>query len=415
MEGVQLSLSETRRLALVAQGFDGRSAKPTRANVRKTVTRLGAVQIDSVNVLTRAHYVPAFARVGPYDTATLDDLTYRRRELFEYWGHAASVMPVAMHPLVRYRMHRDFTESYMRSRQGTYLARVYDEVAERGPITAAELSDPGSRSGKWWGWGKGKATLEHLYDAGMLSIAGRRTFHRLYDLTERVIPRATLDTPAPARDDAMKELVMLGARASGVGTAADLAGYFHTDGWRDRAGPRTRWQPADGAPRGRAKPVVKRLISELVDEGRLLPASVDTWNEPAYVLPGTRVPRAVNARALVTPFDSLVWDRARIERLFGMRYSIEIYVPAPKRVYGYYVLPFVLGDTLVARCDLKADRARSVLAVPGAFLQPGQDAAAAVAAALADELREMQAWLGLDRIEVGERGDLARPLRAACR
>ena len=404
-----LSLPEARRLAVSAQGFGSRPASPSIAHVRRLAARIHAFQIDSVNVLARAHYVPPFARLGPYPMDVLDQLAYRKRELFEYWGHAACLLPVSLYPLLRYRMHGDQTREFMRTEPGAYMAQVYADVAERGPITAAELSNPGKRSGNWWGWGDGKATIERLFDAGLVAIAGRRRFERLYDLAERVIPRDILDAPAPPREEAMKQLICLGADACGVGTVVDIAGYLMIDGWRDRALAEPWWKRQDGA-NGRRKPIAKRLVAELVEEGRLLEAAVEGWKEPAYVRPSVRVPRTVDARALVTPFDSLVWERKRIDRLFGMKYTIELYTPPPKRVYGYYVFPFLLGDTLVARCDLKADRQRRVLMVHGAFLEPGQDARR-VAPELAAELRHMQSWLNLERIEVGERGDIARQLR----
>ncbi len=416
---VALSLSEARRLAVASQGFRTRPSTPTIAHLRELAGRVHAFQIDSVNVLVRAHYVPAFARLGPYRTDALDLLAYRNRELFEYWGHEACLLPISSYPLVRYRMykHAEQTERYMRSERGDYMRRVYSEVAERGPITAAQLSNPGKRSGSWWGWwgsGNGKATLEHLYDAGLVAIAGRRGFERLYDITERVIPRAALDAAAPAREEAMKQLICLGAKACGIGTAGDITGYFNIDGWRDRMPPGPRWTWQKQSRGRRSKPMAKRLVSELVEEGRLLPAHVEGWRKQAYLHPQAVVPRTVGARALVTPFDSLVWDRSRIKRLFGMTYTIEMYVPPPKRVYGYYVCPFLLGDTLVARCDLKADRARGVLMVQGAFVEPQQNARRVVPE-LAGELLQMQAWLELHGIEVNERGDLARMLRAAVR
>jgi uncharacterized protein len=413
MRHLTLSLPEARRLAIASQGFGPRPAQPGLGHLRKLAARIHAFQIDSVNVLARAHYVPPFARLGPYPTEALDALAYRKRELFEYWGHAACLLPVALYPLLRYRMAGDAAREYMRSSRGGYMARVYAEVAERGPLSAAELADPGRRSSGWWSWwgsGNGKATLEHLYDAGLVAIAGRRGFERLYDLAERVIPQAALDAPAPPREAAMKQLICLGAAACGVGTARDLAGYFKADDWRDRLPSLPLWERPKGSGGGRARSIAKRLVAELVEEQRLLPVQVDGWSEPAYLHPGARIPRRVDARALVSPFDSLVWDRARIERLFGMRYSIELYTPQPKRVYGYYVFPFLLGDTLVARCDLKADRRRGVL-MPGAFLEPGQDGRR-VASHLAEELRQLQTWLGLSRIEVGRRGDLAAKLRS---
>lgn len=407
---VKLSLPEARRLAIASQGFGPRPATPSVRDLRRLAARLHAFQIDSVNVLVRAHYVPAFARLGPYATAELDSLAYDRRELFEYWGHAACLLPISLYPIVRYRMHAEPTLEYMRSERGAYMATVYAEVAERGPLATAELSNPGKGSGKWWGWSTGKATLEHLYNSGLVAIAGRRGFERLYDITERVIPQAARRAPAPAREEAMKQLIVLGARACGVGTVGDITGYLHVDGWRDRLPKVPWWERSKGLDGRRARPIGRRLVSELVEEGRLLPARVDGWTEPSYLHAGARIPRTVDARALVTPFDSLVWDRSRIERLFGMKYSIELYTPPSKRVYGYYVFPFLLGDTLMARCDLKADRQRRVLLVQSAFLEPGHDARR-VATELADELRDMQAWLELDRTEVAERGDLAVELR----
>jgi len=409
-----LSLPEARRLAVTSQGFGSRPAKPSLGHLRKLAARLHAFQIDSVNVLVRAHYVPAFARLGPYPMDALDSLAHGKRELFEYWGHAACLLPLSLYPLVRYRMHTEHAQEYLRSKRGAKTAKVYAEVAERGPIAAAELSNPGKRSGNWWGWGEGKATLEYLYDSGLVAIAGRRGFERLYDIAERVIPKAALDAPVPAREEAMKQLIHLGAKAHGVGTFRDITGYLEIDGWHERLPPGPWWERAKGPDGRRAKPIAKRLVAELVEEGRLLAARVAGWEEPAYVLPGMRVPRTVHARALVTPFDSLVWERSRMERLFGMKYTIELYTPPPKRVYGYYVCPFLLGDTLVARCDLKADRQRKVLMVQSAFLEPGQHARHVVPE-LAAELQQMQKWLGLDRIEVAERGDLAAKLRRSVR
>ena len=408
---VSLSLAEARRLAVDSQGFGARLSRPTARHIRRLVRRIHAFQIDSVNVLARAHYVPTFSRLGPYRTDALDELAYERRHLFEFWGHAACLLPIELYPMLRYRMHSDAAREYMRSARGEFLASIYAEVGEHGPIAAAELKDPGRRNGKWWGWGRGKAALEHLYDAGLLAISGRRGFERLYDLTERVIPHSARVAPAPPREEAMKRLICLGAEACGVGTASDLVGYFDTDGWRERNPPTPWWERNTGEPLGRRKTIAKRLVSELVDEGRLIPARLEGWSEVAYVHPRARIPTSIDARALVTPFDSLVWARDRIARLFGMEYSIELYVPKHRRVFGYYVFPFLLGDTLVARCDLKADRQRRVLMVPSAHLEAGQKGKR-VAAHLAAELDLMREWLGLDRIEVGRRGNLVTALRA---
>ena len=274
--GERLSLSQARRLAVASQGFAARPSTPSIAHLRKLAARVHAFQIDSVNVLVRAHYVPAFARLGPYRMESLDWLAYRKRELFEYWGHAACLLPVSLYPLLRHRMekHAEQTQEYMRSEHGSYMARVYAEVAEHGPLGAGELSDPGKRSGGWWGWwgsGNGKATLEHLYDAGLIAIAGRRGFERLYDITERVIPQAALDAPAPPREEAMKELICLGAKACGVGTFGDITGYFHVDGWRDRMPPGPRWTWAKNPNGRRATPIAKRLVRELVEENGCCP------------------------------------------------------------------------------------------------------------------------------------------------
>jgi len=408
---ITLSAAEARRLAIVSQGFGPRPAKTTIEHLRQLAARIHAFQIDSVNVLARAHYVSPFARLGAYPVDALDTLAYEKRELFEYWGHAACLLPVSLYPLFRYRMdrHREWTDKFMRSPRGAYMSAAYAEIAARGPIAASELSKGGKRKGNWWGWSVGKLTLEHLYDTGLLAIAGRRGFERLYDIAERVIPRAVRDAPVPSREQAMKELIVLSAKAQGVGTLEDLRTYFYIDGWSDRSGPVPwRWTRQ----RGRAKPIAPRLFAELVEERRLVPVRVAGWKEAAYMHPDARVPKSVNASAFVTPFDSLVWDRARLKRLFGMDYTIEIYTPMAKRKYGYYVFPFVLGDKIVARCDLKADRSRGVLVVRSAHLEPGHDARRAVPA-MARELETMRNWLELDGTEVANRGGLAAKLRRA--
>lgn len=404
-----LSLAEARRLAITAQGFGRQPKHATAEHVRQLARRIHAFQIDSVNVLVRAHYMPAFARLGPYPAQALDNLTYVKRDLFEFWGHAACLMPVSLFPLLRYRMRSDLAHQYMASPEGVYVKKAYAEVRERGPLAATDLSEPGVRTGNWWGWASGKAALEYLFDAGLVSIADRRGFERLYDITERVIPPAALEAPTLPRESAMKELICLAAQACGVGTQSDLTRYFYVDQWRDRRPPEV-WLHQHAADQGRARPIAHRLVTELVEEGRLLPVRVEGWKDQAYLDPAAKIPRSVDARALVTPFDSLVWERARIARLFGMQYSIELYTPQTRRIYGYYVCPFLLGDDLVARCDLKADRQRRVLVVQSAFLEPGRDAPRA-AAGLRDELREMQEWLQLDRLEVMDRGDLASALK----
>jgi hypothetical protein len=406
---VALSAAQARQVALVAQRFGRpRPAAPHLGHVRRLVAALGAVQIDAVNVLVRSHYLPVYSRLGPYPRELLDRLTYQRRLAFEYWGHAASVLPVELWPALRWRMAayqadkawvrvRDRIE---RERPG-YLAAVEREVAQRGPLAFGDLSDPARREKTqtgyaestllWYRWSDGKTALEWLYHTGRLAVAGRRGFERLYDLPERVIPAELLATPPPADDQAQRELVERAAAALGVATGSDLADYFR--------------MPVA---------VTRARIRELVDDGTLLPASVDGWSVPAYLHHEAGTAGQVDVRALLSPFDSLIWERARTQRLFGFTHRFELYVKPAQREYGYYVLPFLLGDRLVARADLKADRRRQVLLVPGAFTEPGV-AARAVAGELAAALRALAGWLELVTIEVGERGDLAPELRRAIR
>jgi len=390
-----LSIAEARRVVLAAQGFaDPRPRGRVDArHLRRVLDRVGLVQIDSVNVLARAHYLPFFSRLGPYPQALLDDLAYRRGELFEYWGHAASLIPTAHYPLFRHRMTARRNRIRTRARQlfgsDGYVDSVLDEVRANGPLIASGLSDPGERRGPWWGYGKGKIALEALFEAGDVAVRDRPNFARAYDLAERVIPEAALAAEPPATEDAHRELLMLAARASGVGTARDLADYYRI-----------------------GFTLARPRLAELVDAGRLVETRVEGWREPAYLPADARVPRAVPARALVAPFDSLVWNRDRVERLFDFHYRIEIYTPEPLRRFGYYVLPFLLDERLAGRVDLKADRAASTLSVRAAHAEPGERPAE-VADALVTPLTEMAAWLALDRIAVEPRGDVAADLAAA--
>jgi len=390
----ELSAAQARRIALLAQGFaDPRPAgRPDRRHLRRVLARTGLFQIDSVNVLVRSHYLPLYSRLGPYPRELLDRAAYVDHELFEYWGHEASLLPVGLHPLLRWRMQRAQTWKRMARVAGErpdLLADVLALVRDAGPVRVSDLGDGGSRTGSWWGWSDGKNALEWLFWTGQLTTAGRRGFERLYDLPERVLPPAVLAAPTPPEDEAHRALLRLAARASGVATAADLADYFRL-----------------------RMPVARPRIAELVDGGDLLPVTVRGWRHPAYLDPAARLPRAVRARALLSPFDSLVWERDRTERLFGFRYRIEIYVPAAKRVHGYYVLPFLLGDRLVARVDLKSDRAAGRLLVQSAYCEPTADPAA-VAPELAAELTTMAGWLGLEGVHVTGRGDLASGLARA--
>lgn len=366
--------------------------------------RLGALQIDSVNVLVRAHYMPLFSRLGPYSLDRLDDLAYRRRHLFEYWGHEASLLPVSMHPLFRHRM-RQYDEE--NPAPGSYgglglwarknresIDTVLREVAERGPLSAAELQglrEPRRRSGTWWTWGTGKAALEWLFRIGKVTVSMRRNFERVYDLTERVLPPPIVSSPFVPENEARRELVLIAARALGVATVDDLADYFRTPVIKTRA-----------------------AVSKLVEGGRLQEVRVEGWKNAAYIVPGRPVPRTVPARALISPFDPLVWYRKRTERMFGFDYRIEIYTPAAQRRYGYYVLPFLLDERLVGRLDLKADRKAGVLLVPAVHLEADMDASKVVPA-MADELSLMAEWLELGSVRVGGRGKAATELRRRLR
>jgi uncharacterized protein len=392
-----LSADQARRIALAAQGLaDPRPAGRVDArHLRRVLDRLGQLQIDSVNVLSRSHYLPVFARLGPYPRELLDRMSWGpRAELFEYWGHAASLVSVRLQPALRWRMERNVDLDRPWWRPLLQRPELVDEVralvAAKGPIGAGVTGEARpNRPGQMWNWSDGKVALEYLFVTGVVATAGRPHFERLYDLTERVLPADVLAAPTPAREDAQRELVRVAARALGVATTRDLADYFRL------AGVETR-------PR----------VAELVEAGELLPVRVESWTDPAYLWAAARIPRRVRARALLSPFDSLVWERARTERLFDFRYRIEIYTPAAKRVYGYYVLPFLLGESLVGRVDLKADRAGRRLLVRGAYAEhpaPAPD----VAEELAEELALMASWLGLDDVAVEPRGELAPALAAA--
>ncbi len=388
-----LSVDQARRIALAAQGF----ARPKSAEtsnwrrIGQAVDTMGLLQIDSVNVLIRSHYMPVFSRIGPYDRASLDRRAWKRRDraLFEYWAHEASLLPLEMHPLLRWRMEgaARFEEIYgglakFAREQKSYIAEVLNEVRQRGPVSARELSEPGERTGPWWGWHDGKIALEFLFWAGEVTTATRRGFERVYDLPERVIPSDIQALPTPSKADAQRELVRRSIRAMGIATAADLRDYFRLT----LAGS-------------------KQAIAELVEEGALVPASVEGWRQEAFLDPEAVWPTRGSGTALLSPFDPLVWERSRTERLFKFRYRIEIYVPAEKRQFGYYVLPFLYRGRLVARVDLKADRQAKVLRVLAAHGE-GRRCTGAATEALAAELESLAEWLGLDGVAVGERGDL---------
>jgi uncharacterized protein YcaQ len=388
-----LSLAEARRIALAAQGLAGKRPAGLVSSRRllALADRLGLFQIDSVNVVARAHYLPAFARLGDYDRALLDRAAWGRpRRLFEYWGHAASLLPLDLHPLLRWRMalaeagglgwgHLRVYAGERRHEADAVLARI----AAEGPLAASNFE---KGSGGWWEWSGAKRALEWLFWAGRITTATRRGgFERVYDLPERVLPADVLALPTPSPEDAKRALLLRSARALGVATGRDLADYFRLSA----AGPR---------------------LDELVENGDLIPVRLEGWRDMAYLDSQARRPRHVSGRALLAPFDPLIWERARAERLFGLRYRIEIYTPAHKRVHGYYVLPFLLGDRLAARVDLKADRQAGVLLVQAAHAEGEQGA---TAEALAAELRLMAQWLGLSEVRLTRRGDLAAGLAEA--
>jgi uncharacterized protein YcaQ len=406
---IELSAAQARRAALAAQGLTVKrpGGRIDVRHVRRALDALGIVQLDSVNVFSRSHYMPLFSRLGPYPRETLDQLTVHqdgidanakadRRELFEYWGHEASLIPIDMQPLMRWRMARADKLAWagvarVGREQRALVKRVLKLVREQGPIRASEVGGPKRvrQAGEMWNWNDGKKALEYLFFAGEVMAERRVNFERLYDLPERVLPRGILEMPTPGEAEAQRELLLFAARRLGVATEPDLGDYF-------------RLPRADS----------KARLAELVEAGTLVATAVEGWDAPAYAPSDLHVPRRIRARALLTPFDSMVWARERTERLFGFRYRIEIYVPAPKRVYGYYVLPFLLGDRLAARVDLKSDRQAGVLRAVGAFAEPGVEEGV-VARELADELRLVAEWQGLGAVEVGRKGDLAPALRRA--
>jgi uncharacterized protein YcaQ len=398
--GARLTIEQARRLAVDAQGLARpRPARPGRRELRSAIDTVEVLQLDAINVLERTQFLVLFARIGAYDIGRLHELTGPGGELFEYWAHAASLVSMARHPLLRWRMalaapHGDNAVYSARRRafeveHGDYIAAVLGEVRERGPLAASQLLDPRRRNGEWWERRSlGRVALEFLFARGDLAAWRAPNFERIYDLPDRVIPAEVLSAPTPSVADAQRELLVLSARALGVGTLGDLAGYYMIN-------------PKEAAPR----------VEEAVTRGELIEVSVDGWRDRAYTLPRATVKQSRRADAtLLSPFDSLIWDRKRTRRLFDFDYRIEVYVPAPKRVHGYYVLPMLLGDELVGRFDLKADRRASVLRVQAAYIERPADSAR-VATAAAAELERMRGWLGLDDIAVARRGNLAAELR----
>ena len=395
------SLNQARRLALSAQGFSGRQpvAPVKAAQVNRLIGRLGVLQIDSVNALVRSHYLPLFSRLGNYAPELLDQAAWsqgRKRTLFEYWGHEASLLPLSMYPLMLWRMQRaaqgegiyQQLARFGREQQDT-IRRVLASVEERGALGAGSLSTRQERAGPWWDWSAEKHALEWLFAAGEVTVAGRRGFERLYDLPERVIPASIRQQPLLGEAEAQRALVLHAAAALGVGTEKDLRDYFRLGVLECR-----------------------QALAVLVEEGRLQRCAVQGWKQPGFCLMDVTVPRKVGASALLSPFDSLIWERSRTERLFDFRYRLEIYTPADKRQYGYYVLPFLHHERIAARVDLRAERALSRLAVHAVHEEvPGLDEEGMQALALS--LRRLADWQGLATIQLNCPRASAARLRVA--
>ena len=395
-----LSIAEARRMALVAQGFSfpDRSKPVTWAHIKKTISQINLLQIDSVNVLVRSHYLPVFSRLGHYDHATLDARTFhnKKRTMFECWSHEASLVPLELHPFMRWRMDRARNHkgkyvslSRFAREEKDYLKTLLDFVKRNGPTAVSDFPDSGKGEGGWWGWSKGKMAFEALFDQGLLTTAARPSFERIYDVPENVIPAEILNTPTPTEAETFRHLLDLSGRALGIGTEFDLRDYF-------------RLPVAE----------TKVALAQLIENGVFIPVKVEDWKYQAYVHRDAKLPRKAGGTALVSPFDPLVWERDRAERLFNFHYRIEIYTPAEKRKYGYYVLPFLMGDRFAGRVCLKSDRHAGVLRANASHLEPHADAAE-TAEALSNELLLMSSWLGLDGVEVGAKGNLARHLKAA--
>ncbi|NIE73849.1 winged helix-turn-helix domain-containing protein [Pantoea sp. Ap-967] len=395
---LELSNHQARRLALSAQGF-GKQPGSTLPALKRMLNRLGVVQIDSVNAVVRSHYLPLFSRLGDYPMPLLDQLAWgrgRQRQLFEYWGHEASLLPLNLYPLLRWRM------AHAAEGRGIYrqlaqfgrehpavIARVLAAVREQGALGAGSLSTRQERAGPWWDWSAEKLALEWLFAAGEVTVAGRRGFERLYDVPERVLPKAILDQPLPGEAEAHQGLMLHAASALGVATERDLRDYF-------------RLEPGQG----------RAALAELVADGRLQPVQVQGWKQPGYCAGTPRTPRRIAASALLSPFDSLVWERNRTERLFDFHYRLEIYTPAHKRVYGYYVLPFLHRERIAARLDLRAERAQGQLAVHAVHAQP-EALDEEGYQALAVNLLRLARWLGLERVQLNCPRAEGSQLRAA--
>jgi uncharacterized protein YcaQ len=377
----ELTIVEARSLALAAQGFDKprSKSKSSTADAVDVIKKLGVIQIDSVNVLVRSQELPLFSRLGDHDRNAINKATAQSK-IFEYWGHEAAILPVEIQPLFRWKMnaartgkikHWGLTSFYADNK--AFVKRILKHVEANGPVTARELSTRTTKKSSWWDWDEAKTALEYLFLTGQLMSCGRGSdFARIYDITERVLPSKILDTPTPTENEARKQLLVLAAKAQGVATLTDLADYY-------------RQKTA----------VIKPLVNELVEQGELREVTVDRWVEKAFVHRSAKPPKKLYAKALLSPFDSLVWCRPRNERLFDFHYRIEIYTPKEKRKFGYYVLPFMMNGELVGRVDLKADRANAKLLVQSVHTEKGIKRAS-INGALTDELRALANWLQLN-------------------
>ena len=392
-----ISISQARHLALYSQGFGSpRNEKLSGWKaIAGEIQRLHLLQIDSVNVLTRSHYLPLFSRLGNYDRAALDkrSLSQSNRHMFECWAHEASLVPMALHPWMRWRMDRARkgdsiygSMSQFARNEKAYLKNVLAFVKSHGPTAQGDLPDKSKGAGGWWGWSKGKLALETLFAQGLLTTSKRESFERYYDLAERVIPSDVLNLPTPPERDVFRHLIDLSGQALGFGTEFDLRDYF-------------RLPVAE----------TKLAIAEAVEEGLLTPVEVEGWKQPAYLNPKAKIPRKLSATALVSPFDPICWDRPRAERLFNFHYRIELYTPAPKRKFGYYVLPFLHGNNFAGRVCLKSDRENGLLLANRSHIEHALDHDD-VAHHLAAELQHMSNWLGLGGVHVGASGNLAPQL-----
>ena len=381
-----LSIADARRIALAAQGFD--TARPktraTQRDVDALISRLGVIQIDSVNVLVRSQELPLFSRLGNHNRNAIPKAT-EQQKLFEYWGHEAAHLPVDLHPLFRWKMdaartgkvtHWGLTSFYEENK--AFVKRTLKHVEKNGSTTSRELSTRTEKKGTWWDWDEAKVALEYLFLTGQLMSRGRGSdFARIYDTPDRVLPQRIIDAPIPSEHEARKELLVRSGIAQGVATASDLADYYR-----------------------QKLATVKPLIAELVEEGELRTVAVDGWTEKSFVHRNAKLPKQLHATALLSPFDSLVWCRPRNERLLDFHYRIEIYTPKEKRKFGYYVLPFMMDGELVGRVDLKADRANSQLLALSVHTEKGVKRSA-INDALNAELDAMAIWLGLDRVQIG--------------